>query len=60
MGVFKQREIRAFHGFQFENHINSVTIPLTPAKTRPSGIFGRFDWFSPQLRTLNPGNRGGR
>jgi hypothetical protein len=55
MGVFKQREITGFNGFQPEFPIMSVTIQLSLAKTRPNGTFRCFIRFPTRLRTTAPG-----
>jgi hypothetical protein len=55
MGVFKQREIKGFDGFQSEQPIMCVTIQLSLAKTRPDGILRRFNRFPSRLRTAAPG-----
>lgn len=59
MGVFKQREIRAFQGFQPEPPTNSVTTQILPALTHTNGIFRRFNRFSQRPRTANSQHQGG-
>ena len=56
MGVFKRREITGFNGFQSECPIMSITIQLSLAKTRPNGIFRRFNRFAliPRLPNTDP------
>jgi hypothetical protein len=60
MGVFKQREITGFKGFQSFSPITFVTTQLSLAKTRPNGTFRRFIRSHEAFRTALSSHRGGR
>lgn len=60
MGDFKQREFRAFHGFQTEPRTMPVASQWTVATIHPSGIIRGFNRNHPKAGTTTLSHRGGR